>query len=122
MNWQVVLALLVLFAGGCEWTYTSAVQLDEDQVRPFLSNLEEELNLGLDIESLTTFVEIVPANETVMRRIDVCSDMECRTIRFVVAMDPSESPTLTFRTYSRILAEKLDAHISMSPYASHEAT
>ena len=122
MNRKVIYVLAAILASGCQWTYTSSVQLEPTKVRPFLSVLEAELDLGLDVESLSTFVEIVPANETVIRTMDVHTDGAVRTIRFVVEMDEAESPTLVFKTYSRDLSEKIDTYIKMSPHVGHKAT
>jgi len=122
MNLNATFVVAVLVSSGCQWTYTSSAQVEPEKVRPFLSQLEAELGLGLNVESLSTFVEIVPANEMVQRKIDIQSDGAYRTVRFVVAMDQAESPTLMFKTYSRELFKKIDTHINTSPYVGHEAT
>ena len=122
MNWKAIFVVAALLGAGCQWTYTSSAELDPAKVRPFLALLEADLDLGLDVESLSTFVEIVPANETVMRRIDVHTDGTIRTIRFVVEMDGAELPTLAFKTHSRELSEKINTYIKTSPHVGHNAT
>ena len=90
--------ILLLLSTACSEApqFEASMNFDLPNVRPFLLELNSDLQLDLEVEEIVSFVRSVPMEEERDTRIKVTFGGISHTLTLNVYMDDNESPDLYF--------------------------
>ena len=103
--WPVL--LIMLSACSEDPQFEASMNFDLPNVRPFLLELNSDLELDLEVEEIVSFVRSVPMEEERDTRIKVTYGGVSHTLTLNVYMDDNESPDLYFFADSEGLAQAI---------------
>ena len=88
--------------------YEASMNFDMELVRDFLEQLEDELELGLEIDDLYDFTESTEVEDERQRTFDVDFRGDDVSMTYVVFMDDIDAPDIAFFVSDPDLAEEID--------------
>ena len=102
---------LVTMATGAPPTYELSIGLEARDIAPVLAQLEQELNLGLDVASLTAFTLETPIETRRVRKLALRLAGRPVVLEYQVFMGAPDAPDLTLVTPSKALAGSIDEQL-----------
>lgn len=106
-----LLAVIVLAACAPGQRFEASTNLDLSDIRPFLHELDKELDLGIDPAKLAAFTDAVPIGEQASRQLNITYGGRRRSVEYVVVMDDFTSPDVYFFTTHEDLAVRIQEFI-----------
>lgn len=104
-----ILFLISVFACTPSQRFEASTNLDLSDIRPFLQELDNELDLGIEHGQLATFTDTVAIGEQSSRNLNITYGGRRRSVEYVVFMDDYASPDLYFFTAYEPLASAIQA-------------
>lgn len=107
----LLLCLCAVNAGAAATHYEASMDLDLEDVRPLLEYLNENLNLGLDIERLTRFTERVEVGDEKRLELSVRFNGQLLGLIYFVHMADINATDLYFLAETEELANAIQSEM-----------
>ncbi|WP_271078327.1 hypothetical protein [Aurantiacibacter sp. MUD61] len=88
--------------------YEASMNFDVEMVRDFLEQLEDELELGLEIDELCDFTENTEVEDERQRTYDIEFRGDDASMTYVVFMDDIDAPDIAFFVSDPELADEIN--------------
>ena len=112
---EVTLALLLCLcavsAGAAATQFEASMDLDLEDVRPLLEHLNENLNLGLDVEKLVRFTESVDVGDEKRLSLPIRYKGQSFRLTYQVYMDDINATDLYFFAETEELATAIQSEM-----------
>ncbi len=92
--------------------YEASMTFDMELLRDFLEQIEDELELGIDVDELYDFAENTEVEDERQRTFDVDFRGEEVSMTYVVFMDDIDAPDIAFFVSDPELAEEIDKQMA----------
>jgi hypothetical protein len=89
----------------------ASMNFDKENVRPFLTELERRLHLGIEIDALARFLLDTPIDEEHAVTIPIRYQGKPMALLVRAHMDDIDAPDLYFETDSKVLRKAIDAEM-----------